>query len=181
MEKKLEEKQEKSLKIEPFSKDNFWKNFLICLFPGALIAGMLTDLFGDGSILIFAILVPGLIYASEFLRQKTNSIIAFIVLLLASFLILGIAVLIVNYSDANNTGMGWTERETQAYIQSCLGAASAELYYIDDYKISLYCSCTLREVTYLYPSAPPPIEEYGRSDVEIKIREIQAYCSNLSF
>ncbi len=97
MEKQIDKNKNSELKVEPFSKDNFWKNFLICLFPAALIAGMLTDLFGDGGILIVVILVPGLIYLSEFLRQKTNSIIAFIILLLASFFILGIIVSIINY------------------------------------------------------------------------------------
>ncbi len=97
MEKQIDKNKNLELKIEPFSKNNFWKNFLICLFPASLIAGALTDLFGDGGILIIAILIPSLMYLSEFLRQKTNSIIAFIILLLASFFILGIVVSIVNY------------------------------------------------------------------------------------
>ncbi len=187
MDKKTDQINEPELKIEPFSRGNFWKNFLICLFPASLIAGVLADpaLFGDGGILIFAVLVPGLMYVSEFLRQKTNSIITFIILLLTSFFVLGIAVLIVNSSNASNTDMGWTEREVQDYMQSCKEAASVDFYaifnYIDDYKIDLYCSCTLRELMYLYPSAQPSVEEYVRLAVGGEIREIQAYCSNLSF
>lgn len=84
-----------------------------------------------------------------------------------------------NYFYTNNVDIGWSERETQAYMQSCKSAASIELYYISNYEIALYCSCTLREVMSLYPSAPPSIEEYGKPDTKRRIQRIQEYCLSL--
>lgn len=68
--------------------------------------------------------------------------------------------------QSGGTSEIWQEEEQTAFLQSCRSAALASDTELDDYELSVYCSCSLMEFQLEFPESSPSFDSISRSLVE---------------
>ena len=93
-------------------------------------------------------------------------------LALAGAVFIVLAILIVGTDNASDNrgkaASGWTDQEISVFIASCVDEARelSAAHGMNDDQIEEYCRCSYKEISALYPEAPPEVHELDMDTVK---------------